>query len=355
MGLAAKVTRMVIDHAVAAMAIGVTGANKTDYHMRNVVPGRDFPLAGPNVVVADIRNAVPGDTHAGQPLEFARGIEVGHVFKLGSKYSEALSAKFLDENGVSHPCLMGCYGIGINRILASAIELFADANGICLPAAIAPFDVEVLPLNRDKQAVVDEAEPFMAVPRRPVLVCREACNGLVLWKKPLPSLYLKFPNQQYNRVAFKRRTLVAEGDRIYVVLTPDGRRAISSGADGTTRLWDLATGAELRRLTRGARWSRPAVTPDGQRFFLAESATNSLGLRELESERLVRSFALPEPAGLRGGLSNRYSRIAFSADGRRALIGGWWEDAGHERRGELFLWRLPDRLGYWLLGTREEK
>jgi prolyl-tRNA synthetase len=158
MGLAGKVTRVVIDHSVAAMAIGVTGANKTDYHMRNVVPGRDFPLEGPGVLVADIRNAVPGDKYKGQVLEFARGIEVGHVFKLGSKYSEALSAKFLDEGGVSHPCLMGCYGIGINRILASAIELYHDDNGCVLPVTIAPFEVEVLGLNLDKPAVMAEAE-----------------------------------------------------------------------------------------------------------------------------------------------------------------------------------------------------
>jgi prolyl-tRNA synthetase len=150
--------RLVIDHAVAAMAVGVTGANKTDYHMRNVVPGRDFPLEGANVVVADIRNAVPGDKYKGQVLEFARGIEVGHVFKLGSKYSEALSAKFLDEGGVSHPCLMGCYGIGINRILASAIELYHDANGCVLPVTVAPFEVEVLGLNLDKPPVMAEAE-----------------------------------------------------------------------------------------------------------------------------------------------------------------------------------------------------
>jgi prolyl-tRNA synthetase len=157
MGLAGKVTRVVIDHAVAAMAVGVTGANKTDYHMKNVVPGRDFPLEGPSVLVADIRNAVPGDKYKGQVLEFARGIEVGHVFKLGSKYSEALSARFLDEGGVSHPCLMGCYGIGINRILASAIELYHDDNGCVLPVTIAPFEVEVLGLNLDKQPVMAEA------------------------------------------------------------------------------------------------------------------------------------------------------------------------------------------------------
>ena len=151
---------MFVDHSVAAMAVGVTGANKTDYHTRNVVPGRDFPLSGENVIVADIRNAVEGDTHGGKPLKFSHGIEVGHVFKLGTKYSQVLGAKFLDEGGKEQPCIMGTYGIGINRILAAAIEMDGghDANGCVLPVAIAPFEVEVLPLNADKPAVVAEAQ-----------------------------------------------------------------------------------------------------------------------------------------------------------------------------------------------------
>jgi prolyl-tRNA synthetase len=96
-GLADSVDRMVIDHSVAAMASGVAGANKTDYHVRNVVPGRDFPLEGDNIVVADIRYAEEGDTYNGKPLLFKKGIEVGQVFKLGTKYSRKLGAKFLDE------------------------------------------------------------------------------------------------------------------------------------------------------------------------------------------------------------------------------------------------------------------
>jgi len=156
-GLADRVDKLIVDHAVAAMAEGVSGANKSDYHVRNVVPGRDFPLEGDNVKVADIRNAVEGDTYQGQALLFARGIEVGHVFKLGAKYSQALGATFLDESGQAGPCLMGCYGIGINRILASAIELGHDENGCILPVSIAPFEVEVIPLNNDKPAVVETA------------------------------------------------------------------------------------------------------------------------------------------------------------------------------------------------------
>ena len=107
MGLAGKVSKLIIDHAVAAMAIGVTGANKTDYHTKNIVPGRDFPLTGDNVIVADIRNALEGDTHNGQKLLFKHGIEVGQVFKLGTKYSSKLGCNFLDDSGKENPCLMG--------------------------------------------------------------------------------------------------------------------------------------------------------------------------------------------------------------------------------------------------------
>jgi len=157
-GLVGKGWKTFIDPAVAVMVSGVTGANKTDYHVKNVVPGRDFPLAGDNVQVVDIRNAVAGDTHNGKKLVFRRGIEVGQVFALGAKYSAKLGATFLDEAGQSHPCLMGCYGIGINRILAAAIEIGNDKDGCILPASIAPFEIEVIPLNNDNEQVRGEAE-----------------------------------------------------------------------------------------------------------------------------------------------------------------------------------------------------
>jgi prolyl-tRNA synthetase len=140
------------------MDIGATGANRTDHHIRNVVPGRDFPLEGENVVVADIRNAVEGDTYGGRKLCFSRGIEMGHVFKLGTKYSEALGATFLDESGQNKPCLMGCYGIGISRIMASAIELYNDENGIIWPISIAPVEVIVTSVNQDNSDVVRVSE-----------------------------------------------------------------------------------------------------------------------------------------------------------------------------------------------------
>jgi len=154
MGLAGRVSKLVIDPAVAAMAVGVTGANRTDHHTRNVVPGRDFLLEGDNVLVADIRLAQPGDTHNGVPVLFKKGIEVGQVFKLGTKYSKKLGANFKDESGELHPCLMGCYGIGINRIMASAIELYNDENGIIWPISIAPFEAIVTPVNQDDADVV---------------------------------------------------------------------------------------------------------------------------------------------------------------------------------------------------------
>lgn len=142
-GLAGKVDLMLIDPSVAMMIAGVAGANKTDYHVARVVPGRDFPLEGDNVKVIDLRNAAEGDTFEGKKLLFKRGIEVGQVFKLGTKYCAKLGAKFLDADGTEKTCLMGCYGIGINRIMASAIELEHDDNGIIWPISIAPWEVMI--------------------------------------------------------------------------------------------------------------------------------------------------------------------------------------------------------------------
>ncbi len=149
---------IIIDHAGAAMAVGVTGANKTDYHIKNVVPGRDFLLEGESIIVADVRNAVPGDTYNSKKLLFKKGIEVGQVFKLGTKYSEKLGAKYLDQTGNEKPCLMGCYGIGVNRILASAIELYNDKDGIIWPISIAPYEVIITCVNQEDAEVAQAAE-----------------------------------------------------------------------------------------------------------------------------------------------------------------------------------------------------
>ena len=159
--------RVIVDQAVSVMHEAVTGANKTDYHITGVEPGRDFPLAigsvprpsqgrgqGEGWPVADIRTAVPGDRAPnGSPLAFKKCIEVGHVFKLGTKYSEAMDAKCLDAEGKPKAFIMGCYGIGLNRIMAAAIEAFHDDKGISWPMSIAPFHVVICALDIREEAV----------------------------------------------------------------------------------------------------------------------------------------------------------------------------------------------------------
>lgn len=147
---------LVVDDAVASMPEGVAGGNEPDVHYRHVVPGRDFNWDSRG----DIRTARAGDrcVRCGAPLEEYRGIEVGHVFKLGTKYSEALSASFLDERGVQRPVIMGCYGIGVSRLIAAAVEQHHDDKGIMWPMPIAPFHIHVLPVNLKDAAQRDAAE-----------------------------------------------------------------------------------------------------------------------------------------------------------------------------------------------------
>ncbi len=156
-GLADKVDRLVIDRDVLGMKNAATGANKTDYHVTGVNPGRDFPTDGDKVVVADIRNVVDGDlspTGSGSALRLRTAIEIGHVFKLGTKYSDAMEATYLDQNGKARPIIMGCYGIGVNRIMAAAIEAHHDQDGIVWPMSIAPFEVLVVALDpKDDEAM----------------------------------------------------------------------------------------------------------------------------------------------------------------------------------------------------------
>ncbi len=147
---------IVADHAVADVVNAVSGANKTDKHLVNINVGRDWRPAR----YADIRMIRPGDKcpRCGKAVAFFKGIEVGHVFKLGTKYSSAMNAGFLTEKGEKSPFLMGCYGIGVSRVLAAAIEQCHDDNGIIWPAGIAPFQVVVLPLNVSEPKVVEAAE-----------------------------------------------------------------------------------------------------------------------------------------------------------------------------------------------------
>jgi prolyl-tRNA synthetase len=147
---------MVIDRAVAAMPAMIVGGNATDVHLTGVVPGRDFALSN----VRDVRNAEEGDPcpRCGAPMTVNQGIEVGHVFKLGTKYSQVMGATFLDESGQSIPLIMGCYGIGVNRILAAAVESGHDDNGIIWPLALAPYQVLVVPLQTQSEAVMATAK-----------------------------------------------------------------------------------------------------------------------------------------------------------------------------------------------------
>jgi len=146
--------RTIVDRSAAHLADFVCGANEADHHLINVNWDRDVALAE----VADLRNVVEGDASPDGKgtLEIKRGIEVGHIFKLGNKYSQALNAGVLDENGKMRIMEMGCYGIGVSRIVAAAIEQNHDDNGIIWPAAIAPFQLALVPLNMNKSEAVAE-------------------------------------------------------------------------------------------------------------------------------------------------------------------------------------------------------
>lgn len=149
--------RLIVDQAVSVMRNAASGANKTDYHVTGINPGRDFALEGPNILVADVRNVVDGDlspTGSGSPIRLRKAIEVGHVFKLGTKYSESMKCHYLDKNGKSHPHIMGCYGIGLTRTLAAAIEAHHDENGVIWPTSIAPFQALIIALDpRDDEVM----------------------------------------------------------------------------------------------------------------------------------------------------------------------------------------------------------
>ena len=147
--------RIVVDASAAALNSFVCGANKDGFHLKGVNWARDVP----RLETADIREVIAGDASpCGQgSLEIRRGIEVGHIFQLGTKYSEAMKAVVLNEEGKSVPMAMGCYGIGVTRIVAAAIEQNHDAQGIIWPEAMAPFEVALVPLNMDKSEAVAAA------------------------------------------------------------------------------------------------------------------------------------------------------------------------------------------------------
>ena len=150
-----KADYLFIDQEVVDQRNVIVGANKTGYHIQNANFGRDFEGQ-----VGDFRNVQEGDKcpKCGQPLEIMRGVEVGHIFKLGTKYSESMGATFLDQNGKSQPIIMGCYGIGVERTVAAVIEQHHDENGIIWPLALAPYHVVVVPVNVKKEEHLENAE-----------------------------------------------------------------------------------------------------------------------------------------------------------------------------------------------------
>lgn len=146
---------IIVDNEVVNMKNFIVGANKTEYHLKNVNYGRDFKAS----VVMDVRTIMDGDICpvCSGKIKLIRGIEVGHIFKLGTRYSKALGCTYLDEEGKETPMIMGCYGIGINRVLASAVEQNHDEDGIIWPIQIAPYHVVVVPVN-----MKDEAQQVLA-------------------------------------------------------------------------------------------------------------------------------------------------------------------------------------------------
>ena len=145
-----KGTHVFVDASVMNVQNGVTGANEKDVHYKNVNPERDFDKDA--IVISDFRMVKEGDPcpHCGAPMKMTRGIEAGQVFTLGTKYSAAMGATFLDEQGKEQPLYMGCYGIGVGRTMAAAIEQNNDKDGIVWPRAIAPFEVVVAVVNAKK-------------------------------------------------------------------------------------------------------------------------------------------------------------------------------------------------------------
>ena len=176
-GIGITNVHQVADYSITKGANFVVGANKQDAHLQNANYPRDFQVD----IMADIALAQPGHrcAHCGNALEATRGIEVGHIFKLGTFFSEALGANFLDQDGQQQPIIMGCYGIGVGRLLAAAVEQNNDDKGIIFPAPIAPYQVHLVGLNLAQADVAQAAEELYAD----------------LWRKGIETLYDDRPDQ----------------------------------------------------------------------------------------------------------------------------------------------------------------
>ena len=150
---------MLADNELRGRKNMVCGANKNDYHLKNVTPGEDFTPE-----FHDLRQVAEGDTElqTGLPLEIKKTVEIGHIFKLGYKYSHSMGLNVLNQDGVETPVIMGCYGIGVERILCAAVEMYSDKDGMCLPVSIAPFEVVVTPVKASDASLKEGAEKIYA-------------------------------------------------------------------------------------------------------------------------------------------------------------------------------------------------
>ena len=147
---------LIVDKALEGRTNLIAGANKKDYHMKNLTPGKNFVATA----YADLRAVTAGEPcpNCGKPLRIDTAVEIGHIFKLGYRYSESMGLRVLDKNGKEVMPIMGCYGIGIERILTAAVEQGNDENGFWLPRSIAPFEIVVAPVNMKDEAVKNASE-----------------------------------------------------------------------------------------------------------------------------------------------------------------------------------------------------
>jgi prolyl-tRNA synthetase len=154
-----KNMRLLADNELQGRKNMICGANRNDYHLKNVTPGEDFTAE-----FHDLRQVAEGDTEiqTGLPLEIKKTVEIGHIFKLGYKYSHSMGLNVLNQDGVETPVIMGSYGIGLERILCAAVELYSDKDGMCLPVSIAPFEAVVTPVKASDPSLTGAAERIYA-------------------------------------------------------------------------------------------------------------------------------------------------------------------------------------------------
>ncbi|MFA6583485.1 MAG: proline--tRNA ligase [Elusimicrobiaceae bacterium] len=224
------------DNYVKTIVNGVSGANKADKHTVNVNPGRDFePDAYYDLKTADAGDCCP---KCGQPMKIKRGIEVGHTFKLGTKYSAPMKCEYLDEGQQSHPMIMGCYGIGVSRVVAAAIEQGHDKNGIIWPAPLAPFDISLVSISLDDT-------PTVTAETQKVYDLIHSAGLTALWDDRDERPGVKFKDADLiglpyrivvssktlaeGEVEFKKRTEEGFGKRVKLADLPELLKNIKSG------------------------------------------------------------------------------------------------------------------------------